>query len=94
MASKFSQSTLSFNPPQDLRQLTPEQNEEIVKWFMSLPLKELRQRQALCVEQQKLAWNQLQNHGTNSSAEMGMANLDITWGQLWRAISRKVFGDD
>lgn len=84
----------SFDIPHDLREMTTVQSLEIVAWFATLPLKELRLRQSLCHQQQAMGHEQAQKHGMDTQLELALSNLDITDKQLFSAIWKQTFGDD
>jgi hypothetical protein len=85
---------LIMNLPQDLIQATEEQHEEIIIYLVSLPLKELRQRQSLVREQQTMARAEALRSGTDTRLERAMSNLQVMDGHLFRAVFRQTFGED
>lgn len=71
--------------PQDLTALTPEQYQRIVDWLITLPLKELRRRQDLVAEQQRMAYQQRNDRA--------LANMHVMGDYLADAVGKKEFGD-
>lgn len=66
-----------MNLPQDLTKLTRKQTKELLAFYSSLTLSELRKRQALTQEQRVTAYNLIQkNQGYN--AQLAYSNLEIT----------------
>lgn len=75
---------LSMNPPADC---TPEEVEQAIQYFVSLPLEELRRRQAI-VELQR---EQVLSCGTMRSSKEAYRQLDASAEHLRQAIDRKEF---
>jgi hypothetical protein len=82
--------------PKELEQRTPQEREEHIKFFMSLPMKELRRRQDLISAQQKIAYENYviaMHSRPNEIAKWERVgrNLDQMWQDIFEAIDRKSF---
>ena len=76
----------AFGPfvPRDLTKLTPQQYQDVVKFYASLPLKELRRRQDINKHYMKIAYEQ-------KNDEL-LANQRVIEQQLFEAIDLREFG--
>lgn len=71
--------------PQDLAEMTDEQDAAIVRFFAALPLADLRHRQALCELQLAAAFKDRDEHA--------MRQLHVMEDQLTRAVLMQHFGE-
>lgn len=65
------------NLPQDLRELTKKQQKALLKFYSSMTLKELRQRQSMAQEQKCMALD-LMKKRQGYNIELAYSNLEIT----------------
>jgi len=70
--------------PQDLTKLTKKQQKDVIAFFVTLPLKELRKRQDIVKKQQKDAYKQ--------KNDLAMKNLQVKDNMLMNSIDKKEFG--
>jgi hypothetical protein len=77
--------------PRDLTQRTPAQRAACIEFFMSLPLKELRNRQDLVKQQQEMAYNRYMAGRDVKNMELAMSNLSEMSNDLFEAIDRQQF---
>ena len=78
--------------PQDLRDMTPAQREEAVRFFTGLSLKELRRRQTIAESGTASAFDQLQDAldpAVRSRLDRGLRNAQTTSDMLAEAVGRR-----
>jgi hypothetical protein len=81
--------SLTLGIPRRLSQMTPEQVEGVIEFFVSLPLVELRKRQSIAAQQLDTAWGMRDEIGN-----MAVANIQINQELLAEAIMRQQFPDE
>jgi hypothetical protein len=85
---------LGTSLPQDLRDATEDQHNEVITYLVTLPLKELRQRQSLVRDQREMANAEIQRHGESTRLERALSDLEIMDAHLFRAVFLQSFGED
>ena len=83
--------------PQDLHDTTPAQREDAVRFFMGLPLAELRRRQTIAESDTASAYDQLRStvdSAIRSRLDRGLRNAQATSDMLAEAVGRREFPDE
>lgn len=73
--------------PQDLTQITAEQDLACVRFFLTLSEPELRRRQDMCRQQQVM----IQHDHANPNRTRAAGNLEVMFDQVTRAIDEQAF---